>query len=91
MPSEIPQLKRCIEVNRLAFYYSIIDGDHARLPQGTTVLFEWASTYSFSKSKEDEYTFGYVRYNQDGSREIIYENRYGKLEELKSEFIISYI
>ena len=91
MPSEILQLKRSIEVNRLDFYYSIIDRHHPSLPQGTTVLFEWALLYSLSNSDENEYTFGYVKYNEDGSREFIYENKYGKLNALKSEFTISYI
>lgn len=91
MPTETLELKRSIEVTRLDFYYSIIDRHHPNLPEGTKVLFEWASSY-YSSNKDDdaEYTFGYVKYNKD-SREFIYEKRYGNLKELKSEFTISYI
>lgn len=90
MPTETLELKRSIEVTRLDFYYSIIDKHHSNLPEGTKVLFEWASTDYSSNKDNVEYTFGYVKYNKDG-REFIYEKRYGKLKELKSEFTISYI
>jgi len=90
IPSQPPILIRSIECNMLAFYYSIIDSNYSELEEGTTVLFEWALDPFSPASEENEYTFGYVRYNKEG-REFIYEKRYGKLKELKSEFTISYI
>ena len=89
-----PILHRSINVNRMNWYYSILDQDMPNLPAGSTILFEWCLASPFTignENKEDIYEFGFVRYEKNGSREFVYEKRYGFLKELKTQFTDSYI
>lgn len=94
LPQITPLLHRSINVNRMNFYYSILDQDMPNLTAGCTILFEWclASPYTIGNDNtENMYEFGFVEYKEDGTREFIYEKRYGFLKELKTQFTDSYI
>ena len=89
LPILPPMLCRSINQNKLNIYYSLLDRDYPNLEAGSTILFEW--TLLDPLQSYDEYMLGYIRYNTDGSRDFIYENKIGYIYELKSQFTISYI
>lgn len=89
LPNSPPMLCRSINYNKLNIYYSLLDRDYPNLESGSTILFEW--TLLDPLQSYDNYILGYIRYNIDGTRDFVYENKRGYIHDLKSQFTISYI
>jgi len=89
LPNFPPVLSRSIAQNKLNIYYSLLDRDYPNLQAGNTVLFEW--TLLDPLQSYDSYMLGYMRYNTDGTRDFVYENKRGYINELKAQFTFSYL